>query len=705
MKYLSQHTNINVMKIKTILLLLGSVWSLCLEAQTTKAIKATVLSATCRGTCNGRIKIDIGTGTVVPLTITVSDGRAGNSRVFNNVIRSFEVNELCAGKWVVSATPDKVESCTPVSEEITIPVVDFKIRTLAINNPSATGQNNGSISVQGYAQTNDGLIHEHYTYTYQWSNGSTSSQLAQVGAGNYGLTLTNTQTGCRTTGSFSLGSNCGSAANFEVRIQGGIASAERRNNIPMTAYIRTNSDAPWVPVPEGYVIEWTYGNQRINARSITVPMNLAPIDVKVKVTNACGQSQEAQRRAVTCDGAEVEAKNYFLSRLIAPCIGHSDGGATLEFSTTEGEFARLELSDGVSTEVIFDPSIGIGADAVGADFRIELPSLRGGKTYTITGILGYDCEVSFSFELQEKDTEKLCSGYDKKKNLCLYNEKCNGEDVGPKSNYKVPAFSDKTAWETGENGKILPACREDLFCLCNGNNIRVERGKEAWETVRVGQYVGILNDYLRQTGIEAPLARAAAEGHDPCGHVKYCKLDPTITGIPGFFNFAEKFKPPFKVLSDGCREFTCKAAIVFKNKFKACNLPRDYDPKPKGEGSRSCDVRNENLLQMIIWHKRGLLRALWPGPDRAQKYQGSRLEAFLNQYNDMNYKALRCARVEFCKNDLNLEPKTDISNALCGISLQVNNGQPAISCDIASLKLEEGLLRYSPIIGQQSGKK
>lgn len=679
------------MKIKTILLLWGILCSLLLGAQENKAIKISLISPTCKGICNGKIKVDIGVGTVVPLTITLSDG--SSSRVFNNVVKSFEIKDICEAKgpWFVSAVPEKIGSCKPVIREIKVPSMEFRIRTLVVKNPTVSNQNDGAISILGYAQLDNGeIINQGYTYTYQWSNGSTESSIQNLGVGTHTVTMTNVEKGCQVTGTFTL-SNCNSsAAAFDIQIQGGIASEEQRENIPMSVNLRPTPGEAWAQIPEGYVVEWSYGNQRILGSNIVIPFSIAPIEVTVKVTDPCGRSKELKRKAISCKSAAAEAKNYFLSSLIPPCIGHSDGGAVLEFTTTEGDFSLLELHDGVNTQVIFNRQLGIGLDPVGGNYRLVLPSLRGGKTYTVSGLLGDDCNVAFSFELEEKDTEKLCAGYDKKNNLCLYNEECNGLDVGPKPNFKVPAFTEKATWEVGENGKILPACREDLFCLCNGNKVRVERGNEAWETTRVGKYVGVLNDYLTQTGILAPLAMAAAEGFDPCGHVKFCTLDPTITGIPGFYNWTEKFKPPKKPIgNDGkCVEITCKIAGIFRNRFQVCNLPRDYDPKPKGEGTRICDVRNESLLQMIIWHKNGALRSLWPGPDKAQKYVGSKLETFLNQYTNLNYKPLRCARIEFCKNDLNIQPKSDINVSLCGVGMEVNNGQPVLSCEIASLGLE-----------------
>ena len=73
------------------------------------------------------------------------------------------------------------------------------------------------------------------------------------------------------------------------------------------------------------------------------------------------------------------------------------------------------------------------------------------------------CKVKFSFTLAEQETEKICAGYDKKTNTCLYDEECNGEIVEPRKNFKSPAFTlnnNESVRNWGENG-LFPKCRSD----------------------------------------------------------------------------------------------------------------------------------------------------------------------------------------------------------------------------------------------------
>lgn len=680
------------MKIKAILSVCLFLGFTLLYAQENKAIKLSLLSPTCKGACNGKIKVELGAGTIVPLTVTLSDGRS--TRTFNNVIHSFVVQDLCDAIWFVSATPEKIENCKSVSAEIVVPNVEFKIRTIAVNNPTTGGQSDGSIRVKGYAQSDEGVVFENYTYTYQWSNGSSNSQIQNIEAGTYNLTMTNVETGCQTIGAFSLVDCNGADASFDIQIQGGIASIDQRTDIPMSVNLRPSSAAAWAPLPPGYVVEWKYADQIRNTPNITIPQYLAPVEVTVKVTDGCGRSKEIKRKAIICQGAAAAAKDYFLSHLVLPCVGHSDGAATLEFSTTgEGEFSKLELFDGVTTELIFDQTSRIGVESVGGIYRVELPSLSGGKTYLVSGTMGENCPVSFSFELEEKEPEKICAGYDKKKNLCLYNEECNGEQVGPDQNFSAPAFTvvNQSSVRGWGEGKTFPRCNKDLFCLCAGKPEKVEDGEEAWRTSQVGKYLATLAEYSRQTGVDW-VSTSPASGKSACAHVRYCTLDPSV--IYGTFNYDEKEKPNSrKDLGNGCTEVTCKAFLgLIKSKFTICGVTLPPPPLPpvKLEGNRKCEYREVNLLQMLVWHQKGELKRLFPGPERHLKYEGSNLENFLKKYTDLNDKKLRCATITFCKNDLNGYLSSTVGKNNCNQVISIPLKQTVASCEIASLNLGDG---------------
>ncbi|WP_245550049.1 T9SS type A sorting domain-containing protein [Haliscomenobacter hydrossis] len=688
------------MKIKTILLFCFILTSNLVYAQADEAIKLTLVSPACKGICNGRINVEVGAKVVVPLTVTVSNG-AGTSRVFTNIVQSFVVQDLCSGSWSVSATPERIENCAPIVETIEVPSIEVKVQTTAINNPTG-GQNNGSISVQGFAQNSQGVVYDH-TYTYAWSNGSTSQNVQGLGVGSYTVVVTDVQAGCQATGNFNLSACDPNAPPFDILIEGGIISQQEGNSIPMSVSLRPSPNAPWGPVPQGYAIEWSFGGQLINAPSLALPINSAPIEVTVKVTDACGRIKTATRKAISCSEtpptsyANIDVKDYFVSELVLPCMGESDGAAILKFWAPDSGLSELSFEyepNAEIPEVIFRKGANpeIGTDGIGENmYQVNIPSLKGGKTYYISGFLGNKCKVKFSFTLAEQETEKICAGYDKKTNTCLYDEECNGEIVEPRKNFKSPAYtlnSLETVRQWGENG-LFPKCQKDLFCFCNGNDEKKEDGNEGWVTTRIGEYWEVLQNHSRNTGIDF-FTGSSTVGRSPCAHVKYCSLDPTV--IWGTFNYAEKeargSRNPVVIDGKQCLEFKCVALGFIKSKFTACvvNVPPPLPPK----GSRDCQVTTENLLQMVIWHQNGKLNTLWPGPDDKLTYADSKLENLLDDYTNLADKKLRCATVSFCKNDLNGYVATNESAGLCGDLINIELKYTAETCEVASLNLGNG---------------
>lgn len=577
------------MKKQTILLLWCSIFSMVLCAQSAKPLKITVLNPVCKGSCNGRIRVDLSGNTVLPLTITLSDGR-GKIVTTPNVFKSTDFNNLCAGSWNITASSETVKSCKPIFETVVIPSVAFNIRTVAIVNPLPESPNQGSITVEGYAQTETGqFINQGYTYSYLWSNGATTNKIQNLNAGAYSVTVTNRELGCQMVGTFVLKNCISYTPTFNLQIADGIASKVQRKEIPLSVYIQESPNTSFIPVPNGYTIEWRYGNTSIFASSISIPIGLAPLDVKVIVTDPCGAYKEQTIRAVTCDNSSEELKKYFISKINPPCIGQSDGSAILEFSLTNGEGAQLFINDGASTESIPLANNNI----VGGKYQVMIPGLRGNRTYLISGFTGYDCDVSFSFTLPEKETEKVCSGYDKKLNLCIYNEECNGSPVGPPNNYKSPAYQivdDNSArgWFDASGLKALPRCRSDLYCLCSGKDTKVEDGSASWKTSRIGEYWQALEEFYKANGDN--LSGRILGDKSPCGHVTYCTLDPRI--IDGTWNLLEKQVGQAKPLGNGCFEFKCRAFGIFGSKFKACiaNVPPAPPKKPLVViGTRDCN--------------------------------------------------------------------------------------------------------------------
>lgn len=65
---------------------------------------------------------------------------------------------------------------------------------------------------------------------------------------------------------------------------GGIASPSHDASIPMRVNLRPSSGETWAPIPDGYIVEWSWGNQRFIGNSVEIPFDQVPVEVTVKVT-------------------------------------------------------------------------------------------------------------------------------------------------------------------------------------------------------------------------------------------------------------------------------------------------------------------------------------------------------------------------------------------------------------------------------------
>jgi gliding motility-associated-like protein len=131
------------------------------------AIISNTLNVSCNGLSNGSITTNI-TGGTLPYTYSWSNGATTSN-----------LSNIPAGNYTLTVTD--VNSCTTtVSTSITEP----NVLTLQLNatNPLCFGDATGDIN----AAVNGGTT----PYTYNWSNGSQTQNINNIGAGNYTLIVT-----------------------------------------------------------------------------------------------------------------------------------------------------------------------------------------------------------------------------------------------------------------------------------------------------------------------------------------------------------------------------------------------------------------------------------------------------------------------------------------------------------------------------------
>lgn len=149
----------------------------------TLAASMKVKNATCFGSTDGQLEVTIQDGND-PFTYRWSTGETGSS-----------IQNLAAGLYSVTLT-DSVGNFLTLNKEVTQP---SKVTlTETIFNPSCAGSANGSINISVSGGTG--------SYTYLWSNGATTEDLANLNAGTFKVTVTDSS-GCSASASYLLLNN------------------------------------------------------------------------------------------------------------------------------------------------------------------------------------------------------------------------------------------------------------------------------------------------------------------------------------------------------------------------------------------------------------------------------------------------------------------------------------------------------------------
>jgi len=147
-------------------------------------IDPAVTQVSCFGEDDGSIDLNI-TGGISPITIKWDDdSSAGVQR-----------NNLPAGTYTVLITDSAAYQC-PITESFTIiEPLALSLNGIVVDATDCTIVNSGGIDLQVFGGT--------LPYTYIWSNGSTTEDLASIPAGNYMVTVTDDQN-CSVTDQFTL---------------------------------------------------------------------------------------------------------------------------------------------------------------------------------------------------------------------------------------------------------------------------------------------------------------------------------------------------------------------------------------------------------------------------------------------------------------------------------------------------------------------
>jgi len=131
-----------------------------------------------------------GSGSIV---LTVTGGTSAYSYAWSNGATSRVINNLTAGNYTVTVTD--ANECSLV-ETYTITEPNALLVSGVTTNVVCFGDNNGSINITISGGTAG--------YSVNWSNGSSSQDLSNIGAGTYTVTVTDANE-CQETASFTIG--------------------------------------------------------------------------------------------------------------------------------------------------------------------------------------------------------------------------------------------------------------------------------------------------------------------------------------------------------------------------------------------------------------------------------------------------------------------------------------------------------------------
>lgn len=300
--------------------------SFTITAPAAMNITGTVTNVTCNGNTNGSITVSA-TGGTGNKTFTWSNGSTGAT-----------ATNLAAGSYIVTATDangcTKTQSFTVLSPA----ALQFTLTHFDISCTATTGS--ATVSITGGTAP----------YTVNWSNGTTGTNTGNLAAGNYSVTVTDTN-GCNTSQSFTIDQS----ANLTVYAVGTALSCNGMNNGTATAVVGNGNNCTYL---------WNTG-----ATTASIG-GLAAGTYSVVVTESSGCQGSAQVTIV-----EPAALNVVVFKSDISCFGMDDGSAiatvtggvmpySYEWSGGETATSIDNLAQGVYTFSIVDANGCVSDESV-----------------------------------------------------------------------------------------------------------------------------------------------------------------------------------------------------------------------------------------------------------------------------------------------------------------------------------------------------
>lgn len=641
-------------------------------------IENVVATASCGNTCNGKLIVRIKADVAVPLHLTLIDGGKNLQEKKGVKGRVVEFLNVCPGAYTLFVEADAGGGCKQKDQKGIIPSLDLQAVLKEIKHPTTASSGDGKISV-GVNSTEN--------VTYLWNNGSSESLINNLNPGTYTVTITAPAVGCSISTTYTL-KDCTenpSNAGYDFRIIGGIADNKvngiTRLELRYVPFLETETQ----PLDNNFAVTWKNAQSGAvlgQGHRIELNNSLGVKEVKAEISDGC-RLYTVTKQILSCSASAKDLADRFISHISPACYGTDGGSALFEFTTTPGDEVQLDLLWDENRETFFKLSGQVGVQGSNGNWVARVENLIAGKTYTVQGYLGYDCPITFSFKVPIKPSQKVFSTYDQNGYYCEFTEFCDGKQLGPSGNLReVPKF---------DLSKLKGCKIEEVICGDKKIELRRKDRISGWEEMPATRAVELLE---KIPGAVLTPFFEELRNLDPCTHVRFCKLNPFVkNGGTGRYNFVERLIGGITINADGCQEYTCLSLVgipPWPQKHKVCVKNYEWPPipdfgdivtinvvAPPQPERNKCEVKEYNLLQMLLWHRSGSLEKVF-----GSKYKNSMLE---NQLKNLSVTSLgiRCGKISFCLNDLNKEVKVNLATG-CGATIVADK---AYKCGIRDIVL------------------
>jgi len=258
------------------------------------------------------------------IDLTVSGGTAPYGYTWNNGSTTQDISNISAGTYTVTITDSKGCTTTNVST-INQPVGALSTGVSVTNNVLCFGGNNGSININVTGGTTP--------YTYTWSNGATTQNIANLVAGTYSVSVVDVN-------------GCNASLNGIIIDQPGFSLSGSSIVNPPVSCFGGNDGALQVSI-NGGTLPYTYNwNNGASTQNIS---NLSSGTYTVLVTDVNGCTLQLSQN-VSQPTQALAAWNNQVSNV--DCFGNNSGSVDLSVAGGTGPYTYLWNTGGT----VQDPS-------------------------------------------------------------------------------------------------------------------------------------------------------------------------------------------------------------------------------------------------------------------------------------------------------------------------------------------------------------